>query len=265
MAMAGKSPGAHGSALQEVLVAACVRCARCHSGDPTGAQSPTGQFLGFFPSWYAKRAKDWHPIELVGFPVPREAFALPPRLKEFLERHGPPLVFTPGTAVTDTAAFFRVAAECCRRLKLPGVFLSKNYALQPDDGATPFFHANYLPLEAVLPRSRLLVHHGGVGTTARALQAGLPQVILPHAYDQPDNGARVADLGVGGALSPFSLSSDSLARMVQALLGNPCVSARLREISTKMNGCGAIERAADCVESWALDCKKQGSTRRVGG
>jgi UDP:flavonoid glycosyltransferase YjiC (YdhE family) len=45
-----------------------------------------------------------------------------------------------------------------------------------------------------------VVHHGGVGTTAKALAAGVPQVVVPVAYDQPDNGRRVVRLGVGAML-----------------------------------------------------------------
>ena len=49
----------------------------------------------------------------------------------------------------------------------------------------------YVPLRALLPRCAALVHHGGIGTTAEALRAGVPQVIVPLAYDQFDNAARV--------------------------------------------------------------------------
>src|SRR5262249_31774015 len=50
----------------------------------------------------------------------------------------------------------------------------------------------YVPLAALLPRAAALVHHGGIGTTAEALRAGVPQVIVPLAYDQFDNAARWA-------------------------------------------------------------------------
>jgi UDP:flavonoid glycosyltransferase YjiC (YdhE family) len=55
----------------------------------------------------------------------------------------------------------------------------------------------YVPLRALLPRAAALVHHGGIGTTAEALRAGVPQAIVPLAYDQFDNAARVEALGAG--------------------------------------------------------------------
>src|SRR6202012_1799180 len=55
----------------------------------------------------------------------------------------------------------------------------------------------YVPLRALLPRCAALVHHGGIGTTAEALRAGVPQVIVPLAFDQFDNAARVRALGAG--------------------------------------------------------------------
>ena len=55
----------------------------------------------------------------------------------------------------------------------------------------------YVALGTLLPHSAALVHHGGIGTTAEALRAGVPQVIVPLAYDQFDNAARVEALAAG--------------------------------------------------------------------
>ena len=59
---------------------------------------------------------------------------------------------------------------------------------------------DYVPLRRLLPHAAALVHHGGIGTTAEALRAGTPQLVVPLAHDQFDNAARVAALGVGASL-----------------------------------------------------------------
>ena len=58
-------------------------------------------------------------------------------------------------------------------------------------------HFNYIPFSTVLPRAAAFVHHGGIGTTAQALAAGVPQLVVPLAHDQPDNAVRIRHLGVG--------------------------------------------------------------------
>src|ERR1700748_1110735 len=80
----------------------------------------------------------------------------------------------------------------------------------------------YVPLRALLPRSAALVHHGGIGTTAEALRAGVPQVIVPLAYDQFDNAARVRALAAGASVAggtagarPRALAS-ALARLLDS-------------------------------------------------
>ena len=53
----------------------------------------------------------------------------------------------------------------------------------------------------LFPRAAAVVHQGGVGTTAQALRAGVPMLVVPFAHDQPDNAARVRRLGVARVLS----------------------------------------------------------------
>jgi UDP:flavonoid glycosyltransferase YjiC (YdhE family) len=69
--------------------------------------------------------------------------------------------------------------------------------------------------EALFPRCAAVVHHGGAGTTAAAVRAGVPQVVVPHAADQPYWGRRMADLGV--AADPIARKDLTPARLQQAL------------------------------------------------
>ena len=61
----------------------------------------------------------------------------------------------------------------------------------------------YAPFSSVFRRANVIVHHGGVGTTAQSLAAARPVLVTPMAHDQFDNAARVARLGVGEGL-PFA-------------------------------------------------------------
>ncbi|MEO7577512.1 MAG: nucleotide disphospho-sugar-binding domain-containing protein [Massilia sp.] len=70
-----------------------------------------------------------------------------------------------------------------------------------------------------------MIHHGGIGTTAEALRAATPQLIVPLAHDQFDNGARVAALGAGLVLPAARLDPARLTRRLRELLGAPAIAA----------------------------------------
>lgn len=107
---------------------------------------------------------------------------------------------------------------------------------------------DFVPLGALLPRAAGLVHHGGVGTTAAALAAGVPQVVVPFSHDQPDHAARVVRLGVGGRVMPNRLDAKSLADALGRLLGADDVRRRCEETARKACRTG-IGAACDAIES----------------
>jgi UDP:flavonoid glycosyltransferase YjiC (YdhE family) len=102
----------------------------------------------------------------------------------------------------------------------------------------------------------LLVHHGGIGTTARALDAGVPQVIIPQRFDQPDNAARCERLGVGSVLPPEP-ATPALVLTMRGLLGKASVATRAAELRRRINSEQGVERLADILEA-------SGSPKGVG-
>jgi rhamnosyltransferase subunit B len=200
-----------------------------------------------FPSWFGPPRPGWpEPLTYVGFPLPEEPEEPPPALTNFVQENGAPLVFTPGTGSCDVSTFSRAAVECCRELSLPGVLLSQcnpPEAVQADG----LLELPYVPLSSVLRHARSLVHHGGIGTIARALQAGVPQVISPFEFDQPQNGARVTELGAGATLARSELMGRPLAALIQRLSDDAGLEARLAGLSARIDGAAAVSRWADAV------------------
>jgi rhamnosyltransferase subunit B len=199
-----------------------------------------------FPDWYCAPAPDWEgSFELVGFPLPPPQGALPARLEAFIERQGAPLVFTPGTGVTEVRALFEAATHTCLALDRPGVFLSPN--LRGDAAHERLIHLEYVDLALLMPRAALLVHHGGIGTTARALEAGVPQIISPQAFDQPDNGHRIEQLGVGAVVERSALTGPTLLDAARRLLGDPATLSALAMYAERTRAEDAVARAADII------------------
>ena len=82
-----------------------------------------------------------------------------------------------------------------------------------------------------------VVHHGGAGTTAEGLRAGVPTVITPFVLDQPFWGARVTALGVGPAPIPQKkLTVDALARAIDKAVTDPTLRRLARTILARQFG-----------------------------
>ncbi|HEU4579862.1 MAG TPA: nucleotide disphospho-sugar-binding domain-containing protein [Polyangiaceae bacterium] len=202
--------------------------------------------LAFFPDWYGPPAADWPEVEHVGFPLPSSTAELPLAVSRLIARYGRPVVFTPGTGVSDVALFFAQAQRCRALLDRPAVFLSPRHAAQ-SIREDQILSLDYADLSVLLPHAALLVHHGGVGTTARALEAGIPQIICPHGYDQPDNAARIVDLGVGAVADVSDSSAEVWANAGRELLESESVAATLRVLSIRLARSFALARAADLL------------------
>ena len=131
---------------------------------------------------------------------------LPPAVERFLEEGSPPLVFVPGSANRQASRFFRTAVDACQYLGRRGLLLTRYRAQLPAVLPKEVLWFDYVPLGRLLPRALGLVHHGGIGTAAQGLAAGLPQLIMPMAYDQPDNANRLESLGVARTIWPKSFT-----------------------------------------------------------
>lgn len=129
---------------------------------------------------------------------------LPGAVAAFLASGPAPLVFTLGSAlVLDPGDFYERSAALAQRLGRRAILL-----VGPDapgaaalaQGRPDLLVADYAPHSELFPHAAAIVHHGGIGTTAQALRAGRPQLVIPFSADQPDNAERVVRLGVGRAI-----------------------------------------------------------------
>ena len=210
--------------------------------------------IGLFPDWYAAVQPDWPPqTRLTGFPLYDEGAATPltPELDMWLDAGEPPLVFAPGTANRQAARFFQAGADACRHLGRRGLLLSRFAEQIPDPLPPGVRHAGYAPFGSLLPRAAALVHHGGIGTLAQALRAGCPQLVMPMAFDQPDNAVRLERLGVGRYLRPSRFTGLAAARELDALLGSDDTARACRAVAGRFEGIDPVARTCDLIEAAA--------------
>ena len=126
----------------------------------------------------------------------------------------------------------------------------------PND-CTQIPHSGYVKIveavnhAAVLPACRAVVHHGGAGTTAAGLRAGVPALVLWTALDQPIWAGVIEHLKVGAARG-FSVSNQaSLVSDLRSILSPQCVT-RARQVAASMTKAAeSVARAADLLEDAA--------------
>lgn len=208
--------------------------------------------LALFSRLLGDRQPDYPPQTVVtGFPFYDAAPARPtdPALLAFLDRGEPPIVFTLGSsAVWIADDFYPVSIAAVRALGRRALLLvgENAHALraQVPESIGVF---DYAPHHMVMPRASAIVHQGGVGTTAQALRAGRPTLVVPFGQDQPDNARRVVKLGVARTISRSQYRVDRLVREL-SLLAAPEYAERAHAVGVQIGAERGVENAADEIE-----------------
>jgi len=159
---------------------------------------------------------------MTSFPLfdDRSGRPLDDELAGWIDAGEPPIAFTAGTANVQARDFFAVAARASSRLGRRAVLLTGTPEQLPRDLPDGVRHVAYAPFSELFPRCAAVVHHGGVGTSAQALAAGVPQLLMPMSFDQPDNAVRLRRLGVARFVLPRRFTAERVAAELASLLAS---------------------------------------------
>ena len=105
----------------------------------------------------------------------------------------------------------------------------------------------YAPHAAVFPRGCLIVHQGGIGTTAEAMRAGRPMLVVHYSHDQPDHAARLSRLGVARGVPREKYNTFVAAREIQTLLQDKSYAERAAEIGARVRSETGVTSACDLL------------------
>ncbi len=224
-------------------------------GLPPAKQLATfeGQFspllnLALFDSQLARAQPDWPPNTLVcGSPVLDATGHDDPQLNDFhsfLSEGEAPIVFALGSsAVWVAGEFWDHAIAATRATGRRAILITGSTT--PASLPKNVRAFSYLPYSSVFPHAAAVVHQGGIGTLAQALRAGRPQLILPLAFDQPDNARRAKALGLA-RLIPFSkVTPPRLASELELLLSDSSYAESSRTIACELKTTAGAACAAE--------------------
>jgi len=209
--------------------------------------------LAMFPEFFAGRQPDWPAsTQICGFPFYEQPREVPGNLARFLENGDLPVVFTLGSIVAHfEPEFYHVAAQAAQELGRRAVLLTGNNTRIPQNLPASILAVDYAPLAQILPRAAAVVHAGGIGTCAESLRAGIPSVVMPFSFDQPDNAERLRRLGVAEIADRFRVSH--LASPLRRILENSDAARRARALAARIDPRSAASQGVDWLEKLGAD------------
>ncbi len=183
------------------------------------------------------------------FTDPPGDYQPPAELMEFVESGPPPVAIGFGSMTgRRSEEWLRISYEALRICGRRGIILTGTapLAAAPHDEET--FLADYIPHSWLYARAAAAVHHGGAGTTGAALRAGIPAVAVPHNFDQPFWGNRVARLGAGPPpILRRNLTAEKLAAAIDRALSDAEVRRRAAALGERIRAEDGVAEAVRII------------------
>jgi sterol 3beta-glucosyltransferase len=173
-------------------------------------------------------------------------------LKAFLEAGDPPVYVGFGSmAGRKPEQLARLIMEALAKSGQRGLLLTGWGGIRTDLVPDNVFVVDSAPHSWLFPRMAAVVHHGGAGTTAEGLRAGVPTVIVPFVFDQPFWGARVKALGVGpDPILQKNLSADRLAHAIRIAVTDPGMKQRASSYGEAIRAENGIGNAVKIIQGY---------------
>lgn len=197
------------------------------------------------------RPNDWDDYSVLAgnWVLPEASRPLDREIEAFLADGPPPVYVGFGSMVTGDATRLVTAAMAgLRKAGLRGI-IGRGWAKLPATTEADMLVIDGAPHSRLFPRCRLIVHHGGAGTTAAALTAGKPSLITPFMVDQPWWAERLREAGLSHkALRPDRLTPARFARALKRLDKDKAVARRCSALGEQLRSENGVARAAELIE-----------------
>ncbi|WP_225895808.1 glycosyltransferase [Dendronalium phyllosphericum] len=190
--------------------------------------------------WFIDRADDYEP---------------PMELEDFLGKKVPPLCFGFGSMTMFNPEYLTYyIVEALKKARTGGIILSGwgnvGNIVNIKDSLRVFVIKD-VPHDWLLPQVPAMVHHGGAGTTAAVLRAGIPSIVVPFFADQPVWGQKLAQLGVSPQPIPYKkLTQETLAAAIEVVLGDEGMRSLAQELGEKIRSEDGVANAVEAFHRY---------------
>lgn len=187
--------------------------------------------------WFLNAPSKWEP---------------PQDLVDFIYDGPPPAYIGFGSmADPDPQATVKLFIDALQITNQRGIILRGNSGIQPHEMPDNIMIVDSVPHDWLFPQMAAVVHHGGSGTTAAGLRAGVPSIVVPFFADQPFWGQRVHQLGVGPAPIPRKkLSEENLAHAIRSVLENPSYRENATAIGDALQSEDGVACALNVIQKY---------------
>jgi sterol 3beta-glucosyltransferase len=150
--------------------------------------------------------------------------------------------------VRDEDKLIELAREALRLSGQRGIVGVRAGRLESIETSRDFLPVDDVPYSWLFPKMACVAHHGGVGTTAAVLAAGVPNVVFPYFSDQPFWARRVSALGVGPAAIPGKeLTADRLAAAIKSAINDPSIRQRAFALGENIRAENGVQKAVEAI------------------
>jgi UDP:flavonoid glycosyltransferase YjiC (YdhE family) len=224
--------------------------------------------LASSPHYSDPRVELYPALKMTGFwfydGVAQETWRPSTEVRDFLLTEPRPVVLSLGSLpVRDAAGVVAVHALAARRAGMK-LLVQRGWA-NLDASALPegvtredVLVTGNLPHDWLFANCSAVVHHGGIGTTARAVRNGLPMIVEPYGRDQFFNAWRVTALELGVAMHPHKLTAEGLSRALEVACG-PRIRQRVSEVGDLIRAERGVALACTYIEAFLNGGERGGS------
>lgn len=199
-------------------------------------------------------SSDWPPdVHVTGyyFLPPDHSYQPPAELHSFLQAEAPPVCITFGSMVhRDAERINHVVREALEQTDQRGIILT-GWGGMKDRSTRDLLYLEAAPHDWLLPRCKMVIHHGGAGTTGAGLRAGIPNIVVPFTADQPFWGGRVQAVGAGP--KPILVKKLSVEKLTRAMAEaeTNAFRERARAIGQEVRSEDGVGEAVKLIEKYS--------------
>lgn len=179
-------------------------------------------------------------------------FTPEPDLQQFLEDSPKPFYFGFGSMISpNSEQLTQTILSAVEKAEQRAILCSGWGAIKQHDLPSSIYLLEKAPHDWLFPRVAGAIHHGGAGTTAATLRAGIPSIVVPFFGDQPIWGKLLEQLGVSPATHPQDeLDSNELAMNLRAIAENGAYQLQAQKLQAQIKTENGAEKAAQIIESY---------------